>query len=153
MARSKRHTKRASCYNTKVMEFKEFFDLSALANQVINNRNKDENGDRINWLKIKSFRFRKDRPGKIEYKYMHSEEYKTISVHCIGRPRTLPTRLPQLYKKRLPISVQKKKDLLKLCRQGAIPEDFPWYKQLPTSSTAEDYAENHSEEEGDQQDD
>ncbi|CAH2041166.1 unnamed protein product, partial [Iphiclides podalirius] len=51
------------------------------------------------------------------------------------------------------LSVQKKKDL-KLCRQGAIPEDFhPWYKQLPTSSTAEDYAENHSEEEGDQQDD
>lgn len=41
--------------------------------------------------------------------------------------------LKQLYDRPLPISEAKKKDLLKLCKTGTIPEEFHgWYKSLRT---------------------
>ncbi|KAF6212581.1 hypothetical protein GE061_013106 [Apolygus lucorum] len=151
LARSNRLRSINGPYHVKEITFPDFFDLKVLADLLIKNRTKDENKEKVNWLEVKNFRFRKDNPGRMEYKYHHSDSYKTISVYSHGRPQNLPITLPALYKRTLPISMQKKKDLLKLCRQGVIPATFrPWYEKLPTSNTAQDFLPPEEEEEEDE---
>ena len=47
--------------------------------------------------------------------------------------------LKTLYEKKLPISVQKKNDLLKLCTKGIIPEEFhAYFSTLPVDKKTKD---------------
>ncbi|KAF6207246.1 hypothetical protein GE061_018487 [Apolygus lucorum] len=76
-------------------------------------------------------------------------DYKVISV---GTPkkrrgsnktqqRNLANPPPALYKKRLPISADKKRDLIQLCKNGVIPKNFlSWFENLPSSSATKDQA-------------
>ena len=51
------------------------------------------------------------------------------------------------YESKLPISVQKKSDLVVLCTKEIIPEDFHgYYASLPTSSKQKDFVPMESEE-------
>lgn len=140
VARSKRlRNKTSAPYTIKEMTFTDFVNLQDLSNTLIRNRTKDSSGQQVNWLLVKSFRFSKEKPGVIDFKYDHSSEYRSIQVFGKGRPPALPKQLAKLYKSQLPISSQKKKDLLNLCRTGAIPQEFHgWYKQLPISAEAMD---------------
>jgi hypothetical protein len=44
--------RRKNPYTAKQLEYKDFLDLKALADQIVKNRTKDENGNVVNWLKI-----------------------------------------------------------------------------------------------------
>ncbi|KAF6208334.1 hypothetical protein GE061_016788 [Apolygus lucorum] len=132
------------------MEFKDFLDLKTLVATSISNRKIDQAGDPVNWLKVKSYRFyRKEDPSSIGYRYDFSGDYKVISV---GTPkkrrgsnktqqRNLANPPPALYKKRLPISAAKKRDLIQLCRNGVNPKNFhSWFENLPSSSATKNQA-------------
>ncbi|KAF6204133.1 hypothetical protein GE061_002473 [Apolygus lucorum] len=74
--------RRKNPFTTKEMEFKDFLDLKKLVATSISNRKIDQAGDPVNWLKVKSFIYRKEDPSSIGYRYDFSGDYKR--VQCIG---------------------------------------------------------------------
>lgn len=115
------------------LKYTDFFDLQSLASSSIKNRNKDEDGNTISWLKIKSIKVEKVSPETLFCRYDHSSEYKKVHIVGRGRRRIAETLvLNPAYSDLLPISNAKKADLVKLVNAGHIPEELhPWYKNLP----------------------
>lgn len=125
-------------YQVVELKYKDVWDLQALAACTLKNKNTDENGEKVNWLKIKCLKFEKAYPHAIFYRYDHSSEYKKIDIQQRSRrnPITQNVELKQAYNAILPISIQKKNDLLKLCRSGLIPDELhDWYKNLPANGS------------------
>jgi len=62
-------------------------DLRSLAGTIMKNRSVDENGEKVNWLKIQVMGYEKLSPSAIKFKYNYSdEEFKIIRVGGRGRP-------------------------------------------------------------------
>ncbi|CAK1600206.1 unnamed protein product [Parnassius mnemosyne] len=144
-ARSKRQNKNVTPYNVTELSYQDMIDVKALASKIIKNKTIAENGEKVCWLKIKCLRFEKELPGFIKYRYDYDGPYNLLNTLCKpGRPtrRTpnskMPTinteDLPPAYKQCLPITKQKKKDLLQLCKKNIIPKELHgWYESLPCS--------------------
>lgn len=64
MARSTRGENKGS-YNVKQLGFSEIIDLKSLAAIIIKNRSIDNEGKRVNWLKIQVMCYEKTNPGVI----------------------------------------------------------------------------------------
>lgn len=105
-----------SPYQTRELLFNDFLDLKKLVQCTVTNRKKDEKGNTVNWLKVKCFKYDKQLPNTIQYKYSFSDEYEKIHI---GFERRASDRrgkmadfenftIPQLYTKQLPISAAKK---------------------------------------------
>lgn len=143
-ARSRRNrNKTYGPYITKELKFNEFLDLKDLSINLLKNKLFDCDNERVNWLKVKCFRFQKSQPNFVEYRYDYFGDYKKINIE--GRARTTQktdytgVELKKLYQRALPISINKKADLLKLCQKEVIPSEYHgWYRSLPTSSVARD---------------
>lgn len=76
----------------------------------MNNRNIDNLGAQVSWLKIKVMKYEKNKKGIIQFKYNYSDdEYRSIHVGGKGRPSKLPEHLKILYDEPLKISEIKKK--------------------------------------------
>lgn len=134
MARSTRTKKSNKPYSVTELKFNDFLDLSALSMTIIRNKRRDTEGNIVNWMKVKCFKYEKESPGIIHYKYNHSGEYKKINVSGKGRPVTLPSLLGKAYEGQLPISEKKYTSIMTLCTNNAIPEEYQhWYKTLPHS--------------------
>ena len=133
-----RQARRRNPFTVEHLRHPDFYDFQKYAQQVMKNKRQDEDGNCVNWLLVKSFRYQKDEPGVIFYRYGYTDEYTRIRVFGRGRPN-LPVDLPRAHQHRIPISQAKKADLIKLCKQSVIPaEVHPWYEDLPTSSRAKD---------------
>lgn len=127
-------------YIVNELRFTDFYDLKELTAALIQNRNIDEHGKKVSWLKVKSLRYRKDMPNTILYRYNHTENYKKMLVNRQSPGINVP--LSKAYSNNLPISEAKKKDLLKLCKDGVIPDKrHKWFDSLPTSKRANDSCE------------
>lgn len=143
-ARSRRNrNKNCAPYITKEFKFNEFIDLKDLSKNLLKNKLFNCDNEKVNWLKIKCFRFQKSQPNFVEYRYDYFGDYKKINIK--ERARTVQEvdytdlKLKKLYQSALPISANKKADLLKLCEKEIIPSEYHgWYRSLPTSSTARD---------------
>lgn len=131
-------------YHIKKMEFHDFYDIKPLAENVRLGNRKDTDGNTVHWLRIKIMRYEKKLPNQIQFKYDYDEaEFHVIDLAGVGTRRSqqgsTSFRLPQAYNSLLPISLAKKKDLVDLCKSGAIPScHHPFYNALPTSSMVED---------------
>lgn len=133
-----RRAKRRLPYKVVSLHHQDFYDLQSLAQEIMKNRRRDEDGNVVNWLRVKSFRYVKDEPGVMYYKYNYSENYKRIFVYGRGRPSARLTLTPA-YTGKHAISEPKRKDLLKLCTKLAIPEEFHgWYNAIPSSKRVTD---------------
>jgi hypothetical protein len=92
-------------------------DLKDLTKNIIINRSTNIDGIKVNWLKVKCFRYSKSKPNSIEYRYNHFGHYQEINVRgnsIVLRKRLEVTTTKKLYSKSLPISHDKMKDLKKL---------------------------------------
>ncbi|KAJ2950557.1 hypothetical protein O0L34_g8802 [Tuta absoluta] len=136
--------------NYKVKEFKynEFYDLKSLASSMFVNPKKDSEGNPVKWMKIKQFRYLKEEPHKVFFRYdLKDDKFFHIIVKDTSEGKQTrrstrastrvnapePPLLKQLYDRQLPITEAKKKDLLKLCKTGTIPEELHgWYSSLRT---------------------
>lgn len=112
-ARSKRNrNKFGDPFITKEFKFNEILNLQELSRTLLKNKTTDSNNEKVNWLKVKCFRFQKTEPGVIEYRYDYFNEYKKINIG--GRSRVAQKvnfetlKITTLYKNMQPISVQKK---------------------------------------------
>ena len=125
-------------YRVITLQHSDVLDLQGLSQQIIKNIKQDEDGNNVNWLLVKSFRYEKAEPGIIQYRYDYGDDFKRINVPRSGWA-VLPADLGHAYQTRIPISEAKKKDLVKLCTQLVIPaEIYEWYKSLPTASRTKD---------------
>lgn len=74
-ARSKRP------YNVVRLSYKDFIDLKSLHKTDFNAMDKSINGERINWMKIRSFKFEKSKPEIMQFTYTHdSEDFQVIGI-------------------------------------------------------------------------
>lgn len=131
-------------YVVNHLSHSDFYDLRDVADKILFNRTRDENGHSVSWLTIKWFRFVRGE-FKVYFKYdVEEEKFECLNVldhhkKKLNRDLLLPLKLA--YPGRLPISVVKKRDLLELLKKGVIPPVYEnFYTSLPTSKTEKDAA-------------
>ena len=82
--------------------------------------------------------FTKAQPNTIQVKYNFDEEFRTIQVSvsgCRKSSKSLKRDKKGLYTDSLPVSEDKKKDLISLCDMGVIPKCYhPYDHQLKATS-------------------
>lgn len=92
------------------LKFQDFLDLESLS-KLMKNKTRDVSNEKVNWLKVKCFRYQKAKPGILEYRYDHTSGYKEINV--FGRSRKIPNfkeiTLKNAYTKLRSISSKKSK--------------------------------------------
>lgn len=132
MARTKRSGKKP--YIVRELKFTDFLDLAKLSKTIMKNKLKNTLGEKVNWLKVKCFKYSKCKPCILLYRYDHFSDIRNVLRK--GRPINFKRmKIGKAYTKLRSISVQKHQDLLKLCKTEVIPEDFHWYyKSLPTTT-------------------
>jgi len=124
-------------YDVVCMDADDFKDFRGLCKSIIRNRTKDSNKQVVNWLKIKHFRYLKEHPHEIYFKYdtdRDNESFHTMIINYGSRgrrPWSIPKSLPLLYSGPVPITSAKYKDLLSLCSTKVIHRDYhAFYKTL-----------------------
>lgn len=132
-------------YITQEIKFEEFLDLKMLSETLVKNRNIDEDGQKVNWLKVKCFRYEKAKPHILQYKYDYNTAYKSINVRARRAGRRSTSNFvevedfPCLYSEQLKISQKKKMNLLTMCTKKVIPEIFhSWINSLPSDKDVQD---------------
>lgn len=139
-------------YEPIVMSNTDILDLKELQSQLMVNRSIDSEGQKLQWLKVKCFRFEKTRPNVVLYRYDYTSDYKELDVSfreasVVPNTKNLRKRkrevvkndfeynsysLKKAYSTKLPITKSKKKDLLKMCSEKIIPAELhDWYEKLP----------------------
>lgn len=118
-------------------DFKDFKDLSV---QTVGNRNKTPDGKHLQWLKVRSFEFRKTEPDRIYFKYDLKADFLYIEISRSNLRRKVSKitsindfKLKCAYEgKKLGISLKKYKDLTDLCKKGIIPHRYhDFYHRIP----------------------
>jgi len=134
-------------YKVKEMQYKDFINLQQLSSSLIKNKKVDTEGNIMNWLKVKCFEYKKNNPYIVGYKYDYFSEFIFNNVgkknfgSKIASTNGNNLELKCLYLKPLPISHEKKKDLLKLCEKNVITDMFhTFYKSLPSIPLKKDQA-------------
>ncbi|CAB3245065.1 unnamed protein product [Arctia plantaginis] len=79
-ARSKRQRNSAPPYNVHELHHQDMLDVRAINEAFIKNINKDKNGDKVMWLKIKCLRFDRKHPGIIQFRYSHEGPYLELDA-------------------------------------------------------------------------
>ena len=134
-----RGARRRHPYNVEQLTYSDFYDLKALATSVLPNRSRNSNGDSVNWMAIRSLRFEKAFPDRIAYKTDFGQSEYMIMEQRRKRGRHGNSTLQPLYFQPLPISVEKKRDLLSLCKSKIIPDCYhSFFQQLSTHDTVLD---------------
>jgi len=129
-----RSARRNSPYEVVVMGTEMFSDYRSLSQILLKNKTKATDGNVVNWLKVKWFKYERQNPTTIFYKYDYTEEFRMIDVTCKRRGRKAAAKGPKirpLYTEPPKISAAKHADLLSLCKERAIPSDYhPFYEAL-----------------------
>ncbi|XDV17714.1 hypothetical protein PO909_023534 [Leuciscus waleckii] len=126
-------------YSVHELEHKDFLDFKSLSNHILKNRTKDEEGQSVHWQKIKWFRYTKDEPKTIFFKYdFTAPTFRKLTVAqqaTRGTRGTRTTHPSSLYENPPVIRALKKKDLLTMCTNGSIPHCYAeFYNTLTVGS-------------------
>lgn len=117
-------------------EFRYFFNIKHLVKNT-DNFTKNSQGEAVKWSNVHIVQLKKNEPNKIFYKMsFFGDEFKVIDVdRRTRRPQATITELKPAYNNPPGISKLKKKDLLDLCKSGAIPQaHWNFYENIPTVS-------------------
>ena len=121
------------------MEHDMFWDLKKLLKDYKFNLKLDSTGSKIAWRKVMWFRYEAN---CISFKYDFSDPFKYIQLRpSATRRKAEPAPSPLLkprYSGPLPISKQKKNDLIKLCRNRVIPNAYHAFYQNLLCAEVED---------------
>ncbi len=132
-------------YLVHMLHHKDFIDAKSMAAKLIKNRSTDTEGNKVNWLEIKSLKFEKAAPGVFMYRTSHTSDYKVVQARPTKAGRQPIIELPKLYDAKLVISAEKK-DVLSLCKDGLIPPIYhQFYRDLKSSACVPGGAEELSE--------
>jgi hypothetical protein len=130
--------RRSKPYIAVPMKYSDVLDLKYFVTKCCPNMKVATTGEKINWLKVRWIQVRKEEPRSLFINYSFSpDNFMEIKVQATtrnkGRPSGWLNEIPSCYQAKLPISVEKKKDLISLCKRGIIPEEFhSYYSSLTT---------------------
>lgn len=134
------NARRKDPYSVDTMGFQDFWDLKALFKDLGHSLMKNEDGQAVHWMKVKTVRVEKSNPNKIYYRESWGCDYQVIDLLKIGnrkeRRSTPILTIRNKFNAQLPISSAKYKDLINLCNSGVIPNRAHYfYKGLTSSDT------------------
>ena len=111
-----------------------FIDVKRIATQVFGNPKKYAEGGKIEWLKIKHLRVVREGPKvNVYFRYDMKENLRLIPEGRLTRQGDIVSKLHLAYDTFLPISEEKKKDLLKMIEMGIISEENKsFYMNIPS---------------------
>ena len=102
-------------------------------------------GEKISWLNVHLIQVRQSTPNSLYVNYSFNEaSFIEIDIQAKSTRQgthmgSWPEQLENCYAKKIPISIQKKTDLLQLCTNGIIPEKFHHsFKTLPVDKRVKD---------------
>ncbi|XP_072384357.1 uncharacterized protein [Diabrotica undecimpunctata] len=119
-------------YTTK--EMVDFYDIKSLVMKG-DNFTINEDGAAVKWNDIHIIEIRKESPHLILYKNSFADEnFKIINTRRRTRRQTEMSTLKPAYTQPPGVTAAKKKDLLSLCKTGAIPRPYwDFYNSLSTN--------------------
>ena len=128
-------------------EYKAMLKDTTTENDIEVKNRKDA---KVYWSKIMQYKFVRDQPDKLFYKYFYSSPgYKYTTIYNKGlttRSSKAPTR-QRLYEKAIGIQPSKKEALLKLCRQDLIPQEhWNFFQSLIVNGKNNDDSDTDNEE-------
>lgn len=139
-------------YTVVPLKYYDILNFKEVSSKIFPTTIVDTTGKRVQWLKLKWIQLRKHEPDCVFFKYEFDEDtFHCIKINMNAKKSTRATvksgsvfklgvtEPNKCYTSKLPISDAKKRDLLSLCKDGTIPEDFYLYfKSLPCSSETND---------------
>jgi hypothetical protein len=116
------------------MESASFLKMKDLSCNIVN-RKIDNNGKKVEWLKIRWIRFVKSNPFEMLFKYSVTEsEFHAVNLRKRGRSNMKVIQsLPQLYPLGRQITVAKYKDIQYLLKY-ILPVHHSFHESLPHHS-------------------
>jgi hypothetical protein len=137
--------RRRKPYTVIPMKFSSFIDFKKVASAAVRNTRTDAMRMRVHWLQIRHIQLRKgDENMYFKTVFDDQTEFRELRLQGSSTRNRRPVaigaqELHACYSSRLPITHEKKEDLVSLCHDGIIPEIYhAWYKSLPVSSSARD---------------
>ena len=132
--------RRSNPYKVVQLEHDDFIDMKDLEERLFRNVKKDVEGEKVKWLEIRVIRYDAQSPNTIRFKYNFNEEFRQLKVRMTSRgyDHEASLKVTKLYNEQLPVSIDKKKDLVSLCVRNVIPEVFhSFYKNLASHDEVE----------------
>ena len=113
-------------YVVTVLKQSDFNNIKDLAKQTVKNTSKSYDGQTVNWLCIKCFRFVKAESYLVKYKYnLSSPEFHMLNVNSNGIPVSWRLiTMSSAYSSRRSISVAMNKYLVDLLKSRVLSEDY-----------------------------
>lgn len=118
-----RLARRKNPYAVERLNYIDIIDLKTAFSKLNHNLKKNVNNESVNWLKIKVLQVIKSEKRQLLYKEQWNEDFKVIDIDGSRMKKKGVTNftLTHKYKKELPISDTKLKDLKDLCKKNVIP--------------------------------
>lgn len=136
--------RRHNPYKVELLDHTEFFDLKALAKQLVTNRNTSDQGS-VKWPAIRAIRVEKAHPDVIFLKTDFSDPEFDIMKQRKSRSKQV---LKPAYKHQLPISSAKYNDLMSMMKDKIIPSQYNvFYVSLPVDKSVSDCIPEQSDDE------
>ncbi|XP_039299522.1 uncharacterized protein LOC120355242 [Nilaparvata lugens] len=136
---------RGDKYTVTEIDQEEIFDFKKMAKQLITNRKIDTDGNVVRWLDICWLQFRKTSTDEVFFKYDQKEDFKSFKLTRRGRrsfPGASNLTLESAYSEPLSIQQDKLNDLIGMCTDGTIKQQYhSFYHNLKGSSTREESEE------------
>ena len=124
------------------LKHRNIIDFKKVASARIRNTKTDIRGQRVNWLDFRCIQFVKGQDDLMFFKCNFDDtEFRVLRLLGTAKRRRpeMSEKIPQLYQCKLPVSVEKKRDLLSLCKSGIIEsEHHSFYEALMVSSDLKD---------------
>ena len=77
-------------YRVHVMATGDFYDFKTAAKTLVRNRNKDDDGNNISWLRVKWFRYDPNENVAVLFKYDYDDEFRRMpATTTVGHRRKL----------------------------------------------------------------
>ena len=113
------------------LKYDHILDWKQFADEHCENLKTATTGEKVNWLKVRWIQVKQTSQKSLFVNYTFDQnEFMEIKTEAAvitrrkGKKSNWPDHLNLCYEKKLPISVQKKSDLISLCQKEIIPEEF-----------------------------
>jgi hypothetical protein len=136
-----RMARRKNPYFVVPVKHQDILNFKPVAQQILPNMSFDDQGRRVQWMKIVWLQVRKSDPDYLFFKYsFDQEEFNMLKIKSARRGTlAIQDDIPKAYTGKLSISEAKKKDLQSLCAANIIPAEFhSFYENLACSKSASD---------------
>jgi len=137
--------RRSNPYIAIPLKYYHVLNWNAFVSKHCSNLQRSTAGEKLSWLNVHLIQVRQSTPESLLVICSFNEasfieiDIQANSTRQGTKMRSWPEQLEKCYAKKIPISIQKKTDLIQLCTKGIIPEEFHhFFKTLPVDKQVKD---------------